>query len=126
MKIDILTLFPNMFSGIFTESIIKRAIESKKVSINVVNIRDYSKDIHKRVDDYSYGGGAGMVLMCEPIFRAIRALKTESSVVIMLTPSGEVFRQDMAFKRMCAFDFSIFSKVKSFFCSTMGFQFWHG
>lgn len=96
MKIDILTLFPNMFSGIFTESIIKRAIESKKVSINVVNIRDYSKDIHKRVDDYSYGGGAGMVLMPQPIFDAVDELKTDDSIVILMTPQGEKYNQKTA------------------------------
>lgn len=96
MKIDILTLFPNMFYEFLNDSIIGRARNKGLVDIKVHNIRDYSPFKNKQVDDYSYGGGAGMVLMCEPIFRAIRALKTESSVVIMLTPSGEVFRQDMA------------------------------
>ena len=96
MKIDILTLFPNMFYEFLNDSIIGRARDKGLVDIKVHNIRDYSPFKNKQVDDYSYGGGAGMVLMCEPIFRAIRALKTESSVVIMLTPSGEVFRQDMA------------------------------
>ena len=68
MKIDILTLFPSMFDGFVNESIIKRAIDSKKVEINVYNIRDYSNDPHKKVDDYAFGGGAGMVLMPQPIF----------------------------------------------------------
>ena len=63
MKIDILTLFPNMFDGFINESIIKRAIDKNVVEINIHNIRDYSKDPHKKVDDYGYGGGAGMVLM---------------------------------------------------------------
>ena len=96
MKIDILTLFPNMFDNFLSESIIKRAIDKDKVSINVHNIRDYSPFKNKQVDDYSYGGGAGMVLMCEPIFNAIDALKTDDSIVIMLTPSGKTFKQNIA------------------------------
>ena len=96
MKIDILTLFPNMFDNFLSESIIKRAIDKDKVSINVHNIRDYSPFKNKQVDDYSYGGGAGMVLMCEPIFNAIDALKTDDSIVIMLTPSGKIFKQNIA------------------------------
>lgn len=98
MKIDILTLFPEMFTGFLNESIIKRAIEKKLVEINVHNIRDYSPFKNKQVDDYSYGGGAGMVLMCEPIFLAIEALKTEESQVIMLTPSGKTFKQQLAYE----------------------------
>lgn len=96
MKIDILTLFPEMFTGFLETSIIKRALDDKYVEINVHNFRDYSLDKHKRVDDYPYGGGAGMVLMCEPIFRAIESLKTDDTIVIMLTPSGKVFKQDIA------------------------------
>lgn len=96
MKIDILTLFPEMFTGFLETSIIKRALDEKYVDINVHNFRDYSLDKHKRVDDYPYGGGAGMVLMCEPIFRAIESLKTDDTIVIMLTPSGKVFKQDIA------------------------------
>ena len=76
MKIDILTLFPNMFLGFIGESIIKRAIDSNKVKINIHNIRDYSKDPHKKVDDYGFGGGRGMVLMPQPIFDAVNSLKT--------------------------------------------------
>ena len=96
MKIDILTLFPEMFTGFLETSIIKRAIDEKYVDIQVHNFRDYSQDKHKRVDDYPYGGGAGMVLMCEPIFRAIEDLKTNDSIVIMLTPSGITFKQEVA------------------------------
>lgn len=96
MKIDILTLFPEMFSGFLNESIMKRAIDKNLVDIAVHNIRDYSPFKNKQVDDYSYGGGAGMVLMCEPIFAAIEALRTEESVVIMLTPSGKTFTQKTA------------------------------
>lgn len=97
MKIDILTLFPKMFEGFLTESIIKRAIEKNIVEIKVHNIRDYSLSKNKQVDDYPYGGGAGMVLMCEPIFRAIDDLKKEDSLVIMLTPSGTTFKEDIAY-----------------------------
>lgn len=96
MKIDILTLFPEMFDGFLNTSIIKRAREDMLVSINVHNFRDYSLDKHNRVDDYPYGGGAGMVLMCEPIFRAIESIKTDESLVIMLSPTGMVFKQSVA------------------------------
>ena len=96
MKIDILTLFPEMFDGFINTSIIKRARDLGKVDINIHNFRDYSTDKHGRVDDYPYGGGAGMVLMCEPIFRAIEAIRTDESKVIMLSPSGKVFKQQIA------------------------------
>ena len=96
MKIDILTLFPEMFDGFLNTSIIKRARENGNVIINVHNFRDYTLDKHNRVDDYPYGGGAGMVLMCEPIFRAIEAIRTDESIVIMMSPSGSVFKQDVA------------------------------
>lgn len=96
MIIDILTLFPDMFKGFINESIIKRAIDKEKVIINIHNIRDYSPFKNKQVDDYSFGGGAGMVLMCEPIFNAIESLKKEDSYVIMLTPSGVVYKQNIA------------------------------
>ena len=96
MVIDILTLFPEMYDGFLNSSIIKRAREDNKVTINVHNIRTYSPFKNKQVDDYPYGGGAGMVLMCEPIFNAIEALRKEDSYVIMLTPSGEVFNQNKA------------------------------
>lgn len=97
MKIDILTLFPSMFEGFLNESIIKRAIDKKIVEINIHNIRDYSQDKHKRVDDYPFGGGAGMVLMCEPVFLAIEDVKTEDSIVIMMTPSGKTFNENIAY-----------------------------
>ena len=97
MKIDILTLFPEMFDGFLNTSIIKRARDNGYVDFKVHNFRDYSLDKHKRVDDYPYGGGAGMVLMCEPIFRAIEDLRTDDSIVIMMSPSGNVFKQEVAF-----------------------------
>ncbi len=96
MRIDILTLFPEMFDGFLETSIIKRAREDGYVDIQVHNFRDYSTDKHNRVDDYPYGGGAGMVLMCEPIFNAIEAIKTDESIVIMMSPAGKVFKQEMA------------------------------
>ncbi len=97
MKISILTLFPNMFDGVFTESIIKRAIESKKIEIELINFRDYTLDPHKKVDDSPFGGGAGMVLMCQPIFDAVEDIRTPESKVILLTPAGKVYNQKMAY-----------------------------
>lgn len=97
MRIDILTLFPNMFTGFLEESILKRAIGKGKVQINVVNFRDYSKDAHKKVDDYSFGGGNGMVLMPQPIFDCVEALRTKDSKVILLTPQGIPYKQSMAY-----------------------------
>ena len=97
MKIDILTLFPNMFTGFLNESIIKRAIDSKKVIINIHNIRDYSKDKHKKVDDYGFGGGKGMVLMPQPIYDAVESIKKDDSKVILLTPQGKTYKQSMAY-----------------------------
>ena len=96
MKIDVLTLFPDMFNGVFDESIIKRALNNGLVEINVHNIRDYSNDAHKKVDDTPYGGGAGMVLMCQPIFDAVKALRSDNSKVILLTPSGKLYKQSIA------------------------------
>jgi tRNA (guanine37-N1)-methyltransferase len=97
MKIDILTLFPGMYEGFLSESIIKRAIEKKIVEINIHNIRDYSKDSHKKVDAYGFGGGAGMVLMCQPIFDAVEVLKKEYTKVILLTPQGILYKQKLAY-----------------------------
>lgn len=96
MKIDVLTLFPGMYENFISESIIKRAIESKKISINIHNIRDYTIYKNNQVDDYPFGGGSGMVLMCDPIFRAIESLKKENTKVIMMTPSGKLFKQKIA------------------------------
>lgn len=97
MKIDILTLFPEMFEGIFSQSIIKRAILDKKVEINLHNFRDYSKDPHHKVDDTPYGGGSGMVLTCQPIFDCVDALKEDNSLVILMTPDGTPYKQQMAY-----------------------------
>ena len=96
LKINILTLFPEMFNGFLTESIIKRALEDKKVKINVINLRDYSDKKHNQVDDTPYGGGAGMVLMCDPVFKAVDDLKKKNSKVIMMTPQGKPYNQKKA------------------------------
>ena len=97
MKIDILTLFPDMYSGVFNESILKRAIDNGVVEINIHNFRDFSKDPHNKVDDTPYGGGAGMVLTCQPIFDCVRSIRTDESIVILLTPDGEVYKQEKAY-----------------------------
>ncbi len=98
MKIDILTIFPEMFSSFKGESIIKRAIENKKVEINTCNFRNFAKNKHKKVDDTPYGGGSGMVLMCQPIFDAVESLKTPKSKVILLSPQGKTFTQKKAYE----------------------------
>ncbi len=98
MKIDILTLFPKMFDGFITESIIKRAINKKIVEINIIDFRKYSLNKHKQVDDTPYGGGAGMVLMCEPVVRAIEDLKKEDSLVILTCPQGISYKENVALK----------------------------
>ena len=97
MKIDILTIFPEMFDGFLNTSIIKRAIQQKFVNIEIHDIRKYSKDPHKRVDNYSFGGGHGMVLMPQPIFDAVDDLKKENSKVILMTPQGIPYKQKMAY-----------------------------
>lgn len=97
MKIDILTLFPHMFDGFLTESIIKRAIEKKLVEINLIDFRKYSTDPHHKVDDYQYGGGSGMVLMIEPIYNCLKEIKTDESKVILMTPQGVTYNQKMAY-----------------------------
>lgn len=96
MKISILTLFPNMFDGFMSESIIKRAIEKKLVEIEVINFRDYSVLKNNQVDDTPYGGGAGMVLMCQPIFDCIEKIRDDDSVVVMMTPDGKKYNQVIA------------------------------
>ena len=97
MKIDILTLFPNMFKNIFNESIIKRAKDNNLIDINIIDFRKYSKDQHKKVDDTPFGGGAGMVLTCQPIFDAIKDLKKANTKVVLLTPSGKLYKESTAY-----------------------------
>lgn len=97
MKIDILTLFPNMFDGVFSESIIKRAIQNNKVEINLHDFRDFTDDPHNKVDDTPYGGGAGMVLMAQPIYDCVESLKSDDSFIILMTPDGVSYKQSMAY-----------------------------
>ncbi|MGE7978121.1 tRNA (guanosine(37)-N1)-methyltransferase TrmD [Psychrobacillus sp. NPDC093200] len=99
MKIHILSLFPEMFTGVFNSSILKKAQEKNEVSIDVVNFREYSGNKHHQVDDYPYGGGAGMVLKPEPIFNAVEALPPSTNGnrrIILLCPQGERFNQQKA------------------------------
>ena len=98
MRIDILTIFPEMFQGPFTESIIKRAVSKGLAEIHLHNIRDYATNKHRNVDDYVYGGSAGMVMMVQPIADCIDKLKSERGYdeVIFLTPDGEVLNQRLA------------------------------
>lgn len=99
MQIDIITLFPQMFSGPFDESIIKRAIDNGRVQITLHNLREFGLGRHRVVDDYPHGGGAGMVLMAEPMFAGVEAVKAEESPpVILLTPQGRLFNQKTAFE----------------------------
>ncbi len=96
MKIDILTLFPNMFDGFLKESIIARAIDKKIVSVNIIDIRDFSHLNNKQVDDTPYGGGAGMVLRIEPLYEALMSVKKDDSKVILLTHDGIPYKQSIA------------------------------
>ena len=99
MRIDILTLFPEMFQNVLGESILKIAHEKELVSFHLHNIRDFSDDKHRCVDDKPYGGGAGMVMKPEPVFNAVEAvelLDDAASTKILLTPQGETFNQEIA------------------------------
>ena len=96
MKITILTLFPEMFDGFLTNSIIKRAISKGLVSVKIVNIRDYTKDKNHRVDSAPIGGGAGLIMKCQPIVDSINDNKTKDSKVIMLSPRGKTYSQARA------------------------------
>ena len=98
MRIDILTLFPHMFDGFLTESIIKRAIEKEKVKINIVDIRDYTPYKNNQVDDYQFGGGGGMIMMCEPVFNAVESVKDDDAYVILLTPRGKTYNEKKAYE----------------------------
>ena len=100
MQIDILTLFPEMFSGVLGQSMLQKAVEKSAVNYNVVNFRDFADNKHSTVDDYPYGGGAGMVLKPQPIFDAVAALKEQAESkqprVILLCPQGERYEQKKA------------------------------
>ncbi|MEM8529796.1 MAG: tRNA (guanosine(37)-N1)-methyltransferase TrmD [Chloroflexota bacterium] len=106
MQFDILTLFPNMFTGPLTESIIKRAIHAEQIRVNLYNIRDYATDRHRTTDDTPYGGGAGMVMKVEPLAAALRdivnqpvtatATETAKTLTVLMAPTGESFTQAIA------------------------------
>ena len=100
LRIDVLTLFPEMFGGVFGTSIIKRGQEKGLVRIELTNIRDYALDKHRSVDDRPYGGGAGMVMMCQPVFDAVEAVAQadEAAIdeIVLLTPQGRRFDQSLA------------------------------
>ena len=96
MKITILTLFPEMFEGFLTNSIIKRAIGKKVVEVKIINIRDYTKDKYGRVDTPPIGGGAGLVMKCQPIVDALKVVSSASSKKIMLSPRGKQYSQEIA------------------------------
>ena len=96
MKVDVLTLFPGMFAGPMDESILRRAQEKRRLELTIRNLRDWTNDRHRTVDDEPYGGGPGMVLKPEPIFEAIEELAGETTQVVMLSPQGQPFRQSKA------------------------------
>ena len=93
MKIDILTLFPEMFEPL-KQSILGRAIENNLIEINLINIRDFSKDKHKKVDDTPYGGGAGMVIRADVVYDAFKSLKSTNAKTIFLSPQGSTLNQN--------------------------------
>ena len=95
MRIDILTLFPNMFEPL-KESIIKRTVDKNLVEINIIQIRDFSNDPHKKTDDVPYGGGAGMVMTPQPLYDAIQSVIDDDAYVVYLSPRGRVFNQKIA------------------------------
>ncbi len=96
MKIDVLTLFPAMFAGPLDESIVQRARANAVLDLTVRNLRDYTHDRHKTVDDRPFGGGPGMVLKCEPIYEAVTALAGEGTHVVLMSPAGRLFDQRAA------------------------------
>jgi tRNA (guanine37-N1)-methyltransferase len=104
MRIDILTLFPEMFEAVLKESIIGRAVDKKLLELEFHNIRDYSDNKHKKVDDYPYGGGLGMIMQCQPIFAAVEAIREklgEKPHIILMSPQGRTFDQSKAEELSC-------------------------
>jgi len=99
MRIDVLTLFPNMFEGFLKESILGKAINNNIVEINIINYRDFSKDKHNKVDDTPYGGGAGMVLCVQPVYDALLSIEGyEDALKILVSPQGKPFKQKRAYE----------------------------
>jgi tRNA (guanine37-N1)-methyltransferase len=95
LKVQVLTLFPTMFAPVLSESIIGRAVEKELISVELINIRDYSKDKHHKTDDYPFGGGAGMVLMSQPVFDAMEHIGTEKKRLIYMSPRGRLLDQKL-------------------------------
>ncbi len=99
MRIDVLTLFPKMFEGFLSESLLGKAIDNKLVEINVINFRDFSTNKHKKVDDTPYGGGAGMVLSVEPVYNTLVSIDGfKEALKILVTPQGVTFNQEKAYE----------------------------
>lgn len=96
LKIDVVTIFPGMLENILGESILKRAALKGAVTYNLINLRDFTKDAHRSVDDKIFGGGPGMLMMPEPLFDAVESVATESSDVVLMTPQGRTFDQSVA------------------------------
>lgn len=98
MRFDIITIFPEIFSSVFDFGIIRRAVEAKLIQINIHDLRDYTYDRHRQVDDRPFGGGAGMVMKPEPLFRAVEAVTNDASQasVVLLSPQGRLFDQNLA------------------------------
>jgi tRNA (guanine37-N1)-methyltransferase len=98
VQFDIITIFPQIFDSYFNESLIKKAQEKKKIKIKIHNLRKWAKDKHKTVDSRPFGGGLGMVLMVEPIYRAVSQIKKKKAKVILFTPRGKQFNQKIAYQ----------------------------
>ena len=104
MKITVMTLFPEFFDSFQTTSIIKKALEKKRVEFECVDYRKYTLDKHNHVDDTPCGGGVGMLLMVQPIVDCLKAIKTENSHVVLMCPQGKTFKQSMARKYVSTYD----------------------
>ena len=98
MRIHILTLFPEMFQSVLETSILGRAVERRQIQIDLINIRDYTQDKHHKTDDYPFGGGAGMVMMADPVFRALESIQAENKTILYPSPRGSVLHQDQVCK----------------------------
>ena len=96
LHIDVITIFPGMLEGFLGESIIKRAVEAHAVSIHTINLRDFTTDTHRTTDDRPYGGGPGMVMKPEPLFKAVESVRGPDSRVVLMSPQGCPFQQAMA------------------------------
>jgi tRNA (guanine37-N1)-methyltransferase len=96
MRVDIITIFPGMLQGFLEESMLKRAVNLGKVTFNTVDLRDFTRDVHRTTDDRPYGGGPGMVMKPEPIFEAVESVWSDGCRVVLMTPQGRPFRQAIA------------------------------